>query len=180
MAHVVILNGPARSGKDTFCELCRKRSYHYDMQVRQISSVDVIKQVARQLGWNGQKDEKSRKFLSDLKDLSTEYSDAPMEYLAREYNRYYKDNPDVILFMHIREPKEIERARERFDALTLLIKRPGFEPIQSNHADRDVESYDYDYTIMNNSTVLELEHQAEDFMEKVKSGYFEKRREEVK
>ena len=38
--------------------------------------------------------------------------------------------------------------KERFGALTLLIKRPGYEPIQSNHADRDVDQFDYDYTIV--------------------------------
>ena len=34
-----------------------------------ISSVDKVKEAAKVLaGWNGEKDEKSRKFLSDLKD----------------------------------------------------------------------------------------------------------------
>ena len=51
---------------------------------------------------------------------------------------------------------------------------------QSNHADRDVDQYDYDYTIVNNGTMQDLEQQASDFIEKVKDGYFEKRREEVK
>ena len=91
-----------------------------------------------------------------------------------------KDHDNVMLFMHIREPEEIQRAKERFDALTLLIKRPGYEPIQSNHADRDVDQYDYDYTIVNNGTMQDLEQQASDFIEKIKDGYFEKRREEVK
>ena len=54
------------------------------------------------------------------------------------------------------------------------------EPIQSNHADRDVDQYDYDYTIVNNGTMQDLEQQASDFIEKIKDGYFEKRREEVK
>ena len=125
------------------------------MLIAQISSVDIIKEVARRLGWNGEKDDKSRKFLSDLKDLSTQYSDAPLEYLTKEFNRV-KDHDNVMLFMHIREPGEIQRAKERFGALTLLIKRPGYEPIQ------------------------DLEQQASDFIEKVKDGYFEKRREEVK
>ena len=179
MAHIIIVNGPARSGKDTFCSLCRDRAYFYDMLIAQISSVDIIKEVARRLGWNGEKDDKSRKFLSDLKDLSTQYSDAPLEYLTKEFNRV-KDHDNVMLFMHIREPEEIKRAKERFDALTLLIKRPGYEPIQSNHADRDVDQFDYDYTIVNNVTMQDLEQQASDFIEKVKGGYFEKRREEVK
>ena len=179
MAHIIIVNGPAESGKNTFCSLCRDHAYFYDMLIAQISSVDIIKEVARQLGWNGEKDEKSRKFLSDLKDLSMQYSDAPMEYLTREYNGI-KDHENVMLFMHIREPEEIQRAKEHFDALTLLIKRPGYEPIQSNHADRDVDQYDYDYTIVNNGTLAELDRQADDFIKKVKGGYFEKRREKVK
>ena len=89
-------------------------------------------------------------------------------------------NSHMIIFMHIREPEEIERARKKFDALTLLIKRPGVEPIQSNHADRDVDQYDYDYLVVNNGTLDDLGKQADDFVEKVISGYFEMRRDSGK
>lgn len=179
MAKVVIVNGAARSGKDTFCQFCQEASYFHDALTIQISSVDRIKAAAEKLGWTGGKDDKSRKFLSDLKDLATEYSDAPMKYLESVYNHYATEG-DMIIFMHIREPEEIERARKKFDALTLLIKRPGVEPIQSNHADRDVDQYDYDYLVVNNGTLDDLDKQADDFVEKVISGYFEERREEVK
>ena len=179
MAKAVIVNGAARSGKDTFCQLCQDVSYFHDLLTIQISSVDRIKAAAEKLGWTGAKDAKSRKFLSDLKDLATDYSDAPMKYLESVYNHYAAED-DMIIFMHIREPEEIERARKRFDALTLLIKRPGFEPLQSNHADRDVEKYDYDYIVVNNGTLDDLGEQADDFVEKVISGYFEKRRDSMK
>lgn len=179
MARAVIVNGAARSGKDTFCQLCQDASYFHDALTIQISSVDRIKAVAEKLGWTGEKDEKSRKFLSDLKDLATEYSDAPMKYLESVYNHYATEG-NMIIFMHIREPEEIERARKKFDALTLLIKRPGVEPIQSNHADRDVDQYDYDYLVVNNGTLDDLGKQADDFVEKVISGYFEKRRDSGK
>lgn len=127
------------------------------------------------MGWNGEKDEKSRKFLSDLKQLATDYNDAPLNYLTEVYNRTQPEE-DLIVFMHIREPEEIEKARVKFNAVTLELKRPGVEPIKSNRSDRDVDKYDYDYTIVNNGTLDELAEQADDFVKKIKGGYFEERR----
>ena len=38
MARAVIVNGAARSGKDTFCQLCQDASYFHDALTIQISS----------------------------------------------------------------------------------------------------------------------------------------------
>lgn len=110
------------------------------------------------LGWDGQKDERSRKFLSDLKDLATEYSDAPMKYM-REYVKSHQ-NSDELIFLMIREPNEIQKARKEFDAITLLIKRPNIDQISTNHADRDVDHFDYDWTVYNSGTLDDLDEMA--------------------
>ena len=52
---VFIINGSGGSGKDSFCKFCSQY-----LSVYNISSVDTIKEVAKILGWNGEKDEKSR------------------------------------------------------------------------------------------------------------------------
>lgn len=114
------------------------------------------------LGWDGEKDEKGRRLLSDLKDATTRYCDLPMK-LMRDYREMLEDifPPVDILFFHIREPEEIDRAKKEFNAITLLVKRPDAENVISNHADKNVDDYSYDYTIYNNGTLAELNWMAE-------------------
>jgi hypothetical protein len=135
-------------------------------KILNISTVDLIKQAAKILGWNEQKDEKGRKFLSDLKDLATEYSDLSVSYISKTILQVQEDGTEAI-FVHCREPKELARLKERFDAITLLIKNNRVKPIESNHADRDIEQYKYDFVIENNEGLLELTKKASDFIKKI-------------
>ena len=74
---IVIINGSGGVGKDTFVDFCKEFT-----NVRNISSVDKVKEAAKILvNWNGEKDEKSRKLLSDLKRISVEYNDYPNVYI---------------------------------------------------------------------------------------------------
>ena len=173
MSQVIIINGSGRTGKDTFCGLCGKYA-----NVSICSAVSCVKQAAAILGWNGEKDERSRKFLSDLKDLATEFSDAPMDSLRRFVRMH--QNSDEMIFLMVREPPEIARAQKEFDAITLLLKRPQAEQITTNHADRDVDLYDYDYIIHNNGTLADLDEMARSFVEKVHTGWFAKRKEQYR
>ena len=117
----------ARSGKDTFAE------YLNDfVPTLKYSSIDKVKYIAKQCGWDGTKNEKSRKFLSDLKVLTSKFNNMPLD---------------------IREPKEIEKAKKAFGAKTILIKRNDVKSITSNMADAGVFDYDYDFVIENNGTL---------------------------
>ena len=78
----------------------------------------------------------------------------------------FKNSDDNILFIHIREPEEIKRAVEAFNAITLLIKREGLNNIFLNYSDANVNNYNYDY-IIRNTTLEEFEIEAEKFVEKV-------------
>ena len=68
---VVVINGAMTSGKDTFCEFCKDYRGNY---IASISTVDYIKEIASNVGWDGKKTPEARKFLSDLKDLTTEFN----------------------------------------------------------------------------------------------------------
>ena len=63
------------------------------------------------------------------------------------------------MFIHIREPEEIERAVKAFGAKTLLVKREGLDNISSNYSDASVENYNYDFVIYN-STLEKLDSDA--------------------
>ena len=161
--HIFILNGMGGCGKDTFAEFLNKiiPTYH-------TSSVSKVKVIAEKCGWTGGKTEKDRKFLSDLKNLLTEYNDLPFKdisntvyvFNAGPSNTYFR-----VLLIDIREPAEIERAKKAFGAKTILIKNDRVPKIESNMADAGVFDYDYDIVIENNGTLEEFKETVKKFAE---------------
>lgn len=160
---IIIINGSGGVGKDTFVDICKKYK-----NCKNISSVQPVKDAAKILGWDGTKDEKSRKFLSDLKRLSIEYNDYSFTFMKNEVN-YFHDTINInnILFLHIREPEEIEKCKKEFGAITLLLTSSRVEIIESNNSDKRINEYEYDYTIDNSGTLDELEIKAKEFLEKI-------------
>ena len=169
---IVIINGYGGAGKDTFVEFCKKKDN--DVFIQNFSTVDCVKEIAEKCGWLGEKTEKSRRFLSDLKDAMTKYNDKPyynvlekIDRLLYRFSYYEIPTDELIIFIHAREPKDIKRWVETLKARTLLIHRTS-EHIFENHADRDVYTMDYDYTIVNNGTLEELKEKAQKFIEQIR------------
>lgn len=137
---VIVINGAGGVGKDTLVGAVAEK-----YETRNISSVDPIKELARQAGWTGEKDDKSRKMLSDLKALFTEYNDLSLSYVKSQYEQFLKSDEQV-MFVHIREPEEIARfvtvAPERVK--TLLITSPRAATNYGNDSDDRVQEYKYD------------------------------------
>lgn len=166
--HIFIINGSGGVGKDTFVELVstelndRLKKFH---TVVNFSSVDKVKEIAKEIGWDGKKTEKDRKFLSDLKILCNNYCDMPFQSMRRKILDFIKDKNSKVLFLHIREPEEIARAVKEFGAKTILIVRP-IKQIVSNIADKGVYDYQYDFVISNDGTIEELKEKAKDFLQR--------------
>lgn len=160
MKKIFIINGMATVGKDTFVELVSEL-----VPTINFSSVEKVKQIAKEIGWDGiSKTEKDRKFLSDLKILASNYCDMPFQDMKKQVERFNQDNTKQCLFLHIREPKEIERAAKEFNAETILITREIVKQITSNMADANVYNYKYDYTINNDGTIEDLKRVVEYFV----------------
>lgn len=151
---VFIINGSGGTGKDSFVSFVSDIVY-----TTNYSSVDKVKEIARAIGWSGGKTEKDRKFLSDLKLLCTDYNDMPLNSMKDKFEKFINSD-SLFLFLHIREPDEIEKARKFFNAKTILIKRNSVEHITSNMADANVFNYNYDIIINNNGTLNELREKA--------------------
>ena len=77
---VVVINGYAESGKDSFVELAKQF-----VNLKNYSSVDEIKSFLYQIGWSGEKDNKTRDFICELKKMLTAYNDYPFKCLKKEY-----------------------------------------------------------------------------------------------
>lgn len=163
---VYVINGSGGVGKDTFVNFVRK---HCEWGVVHISSVTPVKSLAKRIGWDGGKTEKDRKFLSDLKDLLTNYNDYPMNYLREQCipfieNRMYISS--VAMFIDIREPQEIEKAVKEFGAKTILITNANVPQVTSNHADGEVFNYEYNIHIKNDGSLELLDSIALSFCER--------------
>lgn len=155
--YVFVINGPGGVGKDTLCALAANR-----FQVRNVSSITPIKEIATQCGWGGEKTDRARKFLADLKALTVEYNDYPTRWITEEYKKFL-ESEDEIMFVHIREGKEIQKFVDATEgrAITILVRggkrfrrRTGS---YGNAADDEVEEYRYDYVFYNDHPLAETE-----------------------
>lgn len=159
MKEIIIINGSGGVGKDTFVEFCAKYC-----KVKNVSSVDKVKEAARVLtGWDGTKDEKSRKLLVDLKELGIKYNDAPFKYI-QESAKEFKESEEELMFVHIREIEEIEKVKRATGARTLLVTNKNVPIITSNESDKNVMKYEYDLRIKNDGTLKDLEEIAKTFV----------------
>ena len=168
-----IVNGKPCSGKDTFVNFCLEELGAFG---KLISTVDFVKKIAIKCGWDGTKDSKNRKFLSDLKDLLTNWGDIPYTKTLQEIKLFYYDleyydiEDSGVVFIMSREPEEISRFEKELGAKSILIRRNAVEfNEQSNHADSEVLNHKYHYIIDNNGTLEELKIKAQEFCNYIKN-----------
>lgn len=73
------------------------------------------------------------------------------------------------MFIHIREPKEIERIVKNFGAITVLVRRTNNQQEISNDSDKYAETYNYDFVLNNNSDLNALDAKAKGFVDYLRS-----------
>ena len=161
---VIVINGAGGVGKDTLCEFAEK---HF--KVMNVSSITPIKEIAAMCGWQGEKTDKARKFLSDLKALSIEYNDYPTLWATERYKDFLESDYEI-MFLHVREGEEIAKFVRATDgrAKTLLV-RGGSRMTKANYgnvSDDMVENYPYDFYFVNDKSLEEAER---DFVEFLKN-----------
>lgn len=164
---VIVINGAGGVGKDTLCDVAATR-----YKTRNISTITPIKDIAKFCGWNGAKDNKSRKFLSDMKRLCAEYNDFPTVWAKEQFDNFLLTDEEI-LFVHIREAEEIVKFVSATDGIakTLLIR--GGERFKQcfggygNVSDDDVENYKYDYYFYNDTDLEDSKKRFLAFLESI-------------
>jgi dephospho-CoA kinase len=165
---IIVVNGYPESGKDTFVNFCR--DIVGEAYCKNISTVDFVKYIAAKCGWDGTKTAKNRKFLSDMKNLLTEWNDVPFQKVKKEIDFFRRDLESYgvdkygIVFIHCREPEEIERFEKELGAKSVFIDREESKREQSNHSDSRVENHSYTYKIDNNENLEHLREGAKTFI----------------
>lgn len=188
---VVIINGKPQSGKDTFCKYAQ--GYCDDDESANtliISSVDPLKEMLTQLGWDGTKTDKIRDMLMDMKQLWVQNQDGPTMFLFNNILEFHKayTGEDNIVFVHIREPEEIKKLVNALtgfesmgiDVISLLVIREGGEdtpnqPAETRRSDDEalINSYEYDITINNDEDLIKLQELAAEFVDKLLEDEYE-------
>lgn len=177
---ILCINGSPTAGKDSFVAFCGGENqgiYSYSM-------VDGVKEIARRVHWDGSKELRDRKFLSDLKDLVDDYNDFSFKnveskisgaynYYSRYWIDYNNEEKEAIFFVHAREPKDIQRWKDEHGARALIIRRTDVEGEYGNHADDQVFDYEYDYCIWNNETLDMLYDTAQRFIKDIRKEDWE-------
>ena len=160
MPKIIVINGSGDVGKSTFISLC----HEIDPRVVETSTVDFVKEIALQAGWDGNKDKAGRRFLSDLKDAMEKYHDIPNQKI----DEFIQSHPDNIIFVNAREPHNIQYYKDKYNAITVLVTNPNAEQIYGNHADANVYDYKYDYHINNKGSLEDLKALAKVFLDNLK------------
>lgn len=162
--NIFIINGQGSVGKTSFEKMVQEIGVAHGDNIKILSTIDYVKDIAKEFGWDGKKELKDRKMLSDLKDLLTEWNDIPYKKICEKINECNQNNIKAI-FIDSREPQEIQRFVNDYQALTVLIKRSNIKMIYGNHADDEVENYHYDCIIDNSRGLTELLEEATIFYE---------------
>ena len=161
---IFIVNGTGGSGKTTFEKMVETIAEQEGYDVRIISTIDYVKQIAKMLGWDGGKALNDRRFLSDLKDALTRWDDVPYQKIKENLETLNSTRQTDAVFVDCREPEEIARFVKDYNAITILVQR-GETITFGNHADDNVRNYQYDITIDNSRGLDELNQEAQLFVE---------------
>lgn len=157
---VIIINGQGGCGKDKFVSLCKNNFPN----TFNFSTADPVKEMAKIMGWTGEKSQSDRLFLARLKEAWEEYNQGTSKYILTSINAVYKPNLEQVAFVHCREPKNIDALKsllkDKYDVITLLITRDSVKDDFENDADKYVFDYKYDYVIENNGTIDDLNKSA--------------------
>ena len=99
----------------------------------------------------------------------TEFNDLPFRYCTEQL-QIFAENDAELLFVHIREPEEIERFRQTagVNCKTILVRRPTLEQARGqlgNRSDDGVAAYAYDAEFLNDGSLEELPAKVHDFLQ---------------
>ena len=170
VAKIVIINGSAGVGKDSFVSYCK--DFMGEDVAFEMSTIDLVKSAMMVLGWNGQKTPEARRMMSDIKAAWIRYNDGAFNYVKNKLRMmeavaFGMARPPgglQVVFVHVREPAEINKFVREYGrrCVTVLVRRPGI-PVPDNDSDRSVADCDYNVIIDNVGGLSLLRHLAEWF-----------------
>lgn len=163
---LVLINGYAGVGKDTFVDFCQQYAETKGYKVCNLHRSDAPKAALKSLGWDGVKDAETREILKamidymEIKGLLNKYLEQQIELHKAHYE---KDN---IVFYHVRDPEVIYSLMEKYinnpaiRPISLLIKRDIENPEEPQEWWGDLEKAEYTMTVQLPSKDLNVSREA--------------------
>lgn len=173
---VFVINGYPGAGKDTFVNYVKKYWDSFKSEIKDyknveivnISTIDYLKEIFKEeFNWNGEKTPEVRNALATIHKALNDWNDLPFVLTCDKIKEEtLKGN---IVFLHCREPYNIKRYVEKFNGISVFIenekaKNELLSKTSSNSSDLEVENYEYQVTIHNNSSLEKLQWQAKSFI----------------
>lgn len=182
---VIIVNGTARSGKDTFVDICEKTFMEQGFYpgVVRMSSVDRCYTAVNDVFLKDDnrpevrkaienKEDAWRQFMHEVKMSWSKFCNGPTQYIINQLKQYTEcDNTPAFVFMFLREPEEIKSLVDELQicgylSLTVFISGHVKNTDWKNDCDSHVtpDAYPYDVYIRNESTLEEYQERCKKFM----------------
>ena len=159
---IFIVNGRGGAGKTSFEKMIVEIAAAHNQKIAILSTIDYGKEIDKSIGWDGTKTLENRRMLSDLKDLLTRWNDSPHQSVC---NKIKELNDVEAIFIDSREPTDIQRFVEEYQAMTVLVQRGKEIITYGNHADDCVDDFDYDICVDNSRGLAELLEESNIFYE---------------
>lgn len=155
MIRVIGICGAARAGKTTFGDYVQEWLAEHGHEVRRIAFADPLKDLARQMGWDGSKDEKGRRLLQLLGTECGRECIRPDIWVDKWQDRVeheLRHGHAVVIADDCRFGNEMSRLKDSGGTI-FRVTRPGCEPSDHPSERDDIAA---DHTIANVGTVEEL------------------------
>lgn len=187
MNKLVITNGTGGAGKDTFCEMVKGFLPFTTYRMYRYSYVELVRRLLRDVYMNtDSKTKEDRRNLAYINRVLEETYDIPFkdccsvidgwlkESVVDPYDEFPPNAPVLVepwnvIMLDVRNPKVIERFKERYknevDVITLLVDNG--TTTEDTEEDKMVFDYTYDYVVSNTRDMDFLRRQAESFARKI-------------
>ena len=154
------LTGRMGSGKDA---VAAHLVEHHDFT--RFAFADILKELARDIGWDGAKDEKGRRLLQDLGHGVRQHlgDDSWVKALDRAIWRVCNPYTSRIAVSDVRYPNEVEWVRS-YGGLLVRVDRPGVNRSGPEHAhptEASIDRFQVDAVLTNDSTLGALYEKVE-------------------
>ena len=176
MEKLFIFAGNARSGKDTCADFLTKIYEAKGKKVVKLQFSHDIKEYAKIVaGWDGDDENKPREILNALGKEIRKNNPGMLIKRTKEDIGVYANYSDIIVVSDTRFPEEVEMAKSFKEKVIVKVERPNFDNGLTDANKKDatetslskIKDEDYDYIIINDSTLENLNSKVSKMIEEV-------------
>lgn len=160
---VIALSGKARHGKDTAAEILREILEADGHSVKVMHYADLVKYTCKTFfDWNGVKDDAGRQILQYVgTDVVRVKRPTFWVDFIKSVLELFPDEWEYVIIADTRFPNEVDTMKRNFDTTHVRVFRQNFDsplsPEQQAHpSETALDTYDYDYALINDGTLDDL------------------------